>query len=102
MQRFADLGLDISVTEADVRMPLPTDVFKLQSQAQGYHSLLEPCLLTRGCGSFTVWGYTDKYSWVPGVFTGEGAANLLDVNFQPKPAFAAVQHDLALAGMSRH
>jgi endo-1,4-beta-xylanase len=100
MQRFADLGLDVSVTEADVRMPLPTDVFKLQSQAQGYHSLLEPCLLTRGCNSFTVWGYTDKYSWVPGFFTGEGAANLLDENFQPKPAFAAVQHDLALAGMS--
>jgi len=102
MQRFADLGLDISVTEADVRMPLPTDVFKLQSQAQGYHSLLEPCLLTRGCDSFTVWGYTDKYSWVPGVFTGEGAADLFDANFQPKPALAAVQHDLALAAMSRH
>jgi endo-1,4-beta-xylanase len=60
MQRFADLGLEIAVTEADVRMPLPTDVFKLQSQAQGYHSLLQPCLLTRGCNSFTVWGYTDK------------------------------------------
>ncbi len=102
MQRFADLGLEISVTEADVRMPLPTDVFKLQSQAQGYHSLLEPCLLTRGCASFTVWGYTDKHSWVPGVFTGQGAADLFDENFQPKPALAAVQHDLALAAMSRH
>jgi endo-1,4-beta-xylanase len=101
MQRFADLGLEISVTEADVRMPLPTDVFKLQSQAQGYHSLLQPCLLTRGCNSFTVWGFTDKHSWVPGVFTGQGAADLLDENFQPKPALAAVQHDLALAATSR-
>jgi endo-1,4-beta-xylanase len=101
MQRFADLGLDVSVTEADVRMPLPTDVFKLQSQAQGYHSLLQPCLLTRGCNSFTVWGYTDKYSWVPGFFNGQGAATLLDENFRPKPAFAGFQHDLALAGMSR-
>jgi endo-1,4-beta-xylanase len=101
MQRFADLGLNISVTEADVRMPLPTDVFKQQSQVQGYHSLLEPCLLTRGCDSFTVWGYTDKYSWVPGFFPGEGAATLFDANFQPKPALAGVQHDLALAGMSR-
>jgi len=36
------------------------------------------------------------------VFTGEGAADLFDENFQPKPALAAVQHDLALAGMSRH
>lgn len=102
MQRFADLGLEIAVTEADVRMPLPTDVFKLQSQSQGYHSLLEPCLLTRGCNSFTVWGYTDKYSWVPGFFNGQGAADLFDENFQPKPALSAVQHDLALAAMSRH
>jgi endo-1,4-beta-xylanase len=97
----AQFGFDSRVPEADVRMPLPTDVFKLQSQAQGYHSLLEPCLLTRNCASFTVWGYTDKYSWVPGVFSGEGAATLFDANFQPKPALAAVQHDLALAGMSR-
>jgi endo-1,4-beta-xylanase len=101
MQRFANLGLEIAVTEADVRMPLPTDVFKLQSQSQGYHSLLQPCLLTRGCNSFTVWGYTDKYSWVPGFFDGEGAACLLDENFRPKPAYAAVQHDLALAARDR-
>lgn len=102
MQRFADLGLEIAVTEADVRMPLPTDVFKLQAQSQGYHSLLQPCLLTRACNSFTVWGYTDRYSWVPGFFDGEGAACLLDENFQPKPAYAAVQHDLALAARDRH
>lgn len=101
MQRFADLGVEIAVTEADVRMPLPTDVFKLQSQAQGYHSLLQPCLLTRGCNSFTVWGYTDKYSWVPGFFDGEGAACLLDENFRPKPAYAAVQHDLAFGARIR-
>jgi endo-1,4-beta-xylanase len=101
MQRFADLGLEIAVTEADVRMPLPTDVFKLQSQAQGYHSLLQPCLLTRGCNSFTVWGYTDKYSWVPGFFEGQGAACLLDENFQRKPAYAAVQHDLAFGARIR-
>jgi endo-1,4-beta-xylanase len=101
MQRFADLGVEIAVTEADVRMPMPPDVFKLQAQAQGYHSLLQPCLLTRGCDSFTVWGYTDKYSWVPGFFDGEGAATLLDENFQPKPAYAAFQHDLALAARGR-
>ncbi len=101
MQRFADLGVEIAVTEADVRMPLPTDVFKLQAQSQGYHSLLQPCLLTRGCNSFTVWGYTDKYSWVPGFFDGEGAACLFDENFQPKPGYAAVQHDLALGARAR-
>jgi endo-1,4-beta-xylanase len=35
---------------------------------------------------------------VPGFFDGEGAANLLDENFDPKPAYQAVQATLALAG----
>jgi endo-1,4-beta-xylanase len=97
LQRFEDLGLETSVTEADVRMILPADTVKLQAQAQGYNTLLQACLLVRRCTSFTVWGYTDKYSWVPGFFDGEGAANLLDETFAPKPAYQAVQATLALA-----
>ena len=70
---------------------------KLQAQAQGYSALLQGCLLVRRCTSFTVWGFTDKYSWVPGFFEGEGAANILDENFAPKPAYQALQATLALA-----
>jgi endo-1,4-beta-xylanase len=95
--RFAGLGLLTAVTEADVRMVMPPDNAKLQAQAQGYNVLLQGCLLTRHCISFTVWGYTDKYSWVPGFFTGQGAANLLDENFAAKPAFQAVRNTLRLA-----
>jgi endo-1,4-beta-xylanase len=98
LKRFEDLGLEISITEADVRMILPVDNPKLQGQAQGYTILMQACLLARRCTSFIVWGYTDKYSWVPGFFTGQGAANLLDENFQPKPAYDAVRTTLALAG----
>jgi endo-1,4-beta-xylanase len=96
LQRFEDLGLETAVTEADVRMLLPSDGVKLQAQAQGYDTLLQGCLLVRSCTSFTVWGFTDKYSWVPGFFAGEGAANLLDESFAPKPAYQAVQATLAL------
>lgn len=101
--RFADLGLETAITEADVRMPLPVDNTKLAAQAQGYRLLLEGCLLTPRCVMFTVWGYTDKYSWVPGFFEGEGAANLLDEDFNPKPAYDAVHTTLVLAGgLHRH
>jgi endo-1,4-beta-xylanase len=95
--RFEALGLETSVTEADVRMIMPADTVKLQAQAQGYSVLLQGCLLARKCTSFTVWGFTDKYSWVPGFFEGEGAANLLDENFQPKPAYREAQAILALS-----
>ncbi|HET9140075.1 endo-1,4-beta-xylanase [Actinophytocola sp.] len=98
LRRFEDLGLETSITEVDVRMLMPPDTVKLQAQAQGYSVLMQGCLLARKCTSFTVWGYTDKYSWVPGFFTGEGAANLLDENFAAKPGYRELQAVLALAG----
>ena len=97
LQRFESLGLETSVTEADVRMVLPADGVKLQAQAQGYNVLLQGCLLSKRCTSFTVWGFTDRYSWVPGVFSGQGAADILDENLQAKPAYRALLADLALA-----
>jgi endo-1,4-beta-xylanase len=96
--RFEKLGLETAITEADVRMLMPTDAVKLQAQAQGYSVLLQGCLLAKRCNSFTVWGFTDKYSWVPGVFAGEGAANLLDENFGAKPGYRELQAVLALVG----
>ncbi len=95
--RFEKLGLETAVTEVDVRMILPVDNVKLQAQAQGYSVLLQGCLLSKRCNSFTVWGFTDKYSWVPGWFEGEGAANLLDENYAAKPAYRELQAILALA-----
>jgi endo-1,4-beta-xylanase len=102
LQRFEKLGLQTALTEVDVRMPLPVDATKLQAQGFGYNSLLTSCLLVRACVSYTVWGFTDKYSWVPGVFNGEGAANLLDQNFAPKPAWNAIRQTLAAAGPIGH
>jgi endo-1,4-beta-xylanase len=98
LRDFEALGLETAITESDVRMTLPVDNIKLDAQAQGYSAQLQGCLLARRCNSFTVWGYTDKYSWVPGFFQGQGAANLLDANFQPKPAYNELLAVLTIAG----
>nr|WP_255953157.1 endo-1,4-beta-xylanase [Streptomyces sp. ODS25] len=95
MARFDALGLATSVTEADVRIPLPADEADLTRQASDYSGMLAACLATEHCTSFTVWGFTDAYSWVPGTFEGEGAANLYDESYQPKPAYTAVADTLA-------
>jgi endo-1,4-beta-xylanase len=95
LKRFDDLGLETAFTEVDVRMILPVDDTKLARQADDYRRLLDACLATAGCKSFTVWGHTDKYSWIPDVFDGQGAANLLDENYAPKPAYSAVREELA-------
>jgi endo-1,4-beta-xylanase len=98
LQRFAALGLDVAITELDVRMQLPSDATKLATQATYFRNATNACLAVTRCVGMTTWGYTDKYSWVPSTFPGEGAALLADATFQRKPSYTAV-HD-ALAGGS--
>ncbi|NJP47367.1 endo-1,4-beta-xylanase [Actinacidiphila epipremni] len=98
MARFDKLGVQTAITEADVRIPLPADNTEVEAQNEAYQTLLEGCLLTRNCTDFTVWGFTDKYSWVPSTFKGEGQANIFDENYQPKTAYTALSQDLRLAG----
>ena len=97
LRRFSALGLDTAVTEADVRSVLPVDPAEVNAQAQGFSLMLQSCLLVRRCISYTLWGFTDKYNWVPGVFKGEGYATPFDENFAPKPAYDTMRRDLALA-----
>ena len=101
MQRFADLKVNVSVTEADVRMDLPFTPIKAQAQAGAYDALLSSCLLVKRCHNFTVWGLTDKYSWIPGFFEGQGAALLWSDTYQTKPAYDSVRRLLAVAGSQR-
>jgi endo-1,4-beta-xylanase len=98
IKRFTDLGLEVAITELDVRMILPVTDAKLATQADYYRRVVSACLTQRRCVGVTVWGYTDKYSWVPGFFTGQGAACLFDENFQPKPAYWAVLDELRKRG----
>jgi endo-1,4-beta-xylanase len=102
LQRFADLGLAIAVTELDVRMDLPPSGEPTQSmlalQANYYARYLEACLAVEECDSFTVWGFTDKYSWVPVFFQGQGSATIMTGDFERKPAYFALRETLADAG----
>jgi Cellulose binding domain/Putative Ig domain/Glycosyl hydrolase family 10 len=43
----------------------------------------------------TQWAVGDADSWVPGTFSGQGAATMFDQNYAAKPAFTAVQNALA-------
>jgi endo-1,4-beta-xylanase len=104
LARFASLGLKVAITEADVRTfvnnatdQVPTDNLATFAQPEEESQMLSACLAVRQCISFTVWGFTDADSWVPGFFTGEGYATIYDVNQQPKQAYLDMQNDLRLA-----
>ncbi|TMR98662.1 beta-1 4-xylanase [Nonomuraea basaltis] len=96
LQRFADLGVQVRITELDVRMQMPRDASKDATQATYYRNVVNACLNVTACAGVTIWGFTDKYSWVPDTFQGQGAALIYDENYQPKSSYNAV-HD-ALAG----
>jgi len=98
LARFAAAGVDVAITEADVRMVLPVTPEKLAAQAAYFGDMMASCVAVGRCVSFTLWGFTDKYSWVPGFFSGEGAATPLDERFQPKPAYFALRDALAHRG----
>jgi endo-1,4-beta-xylanase len=95
MERFAKLGLQIAVTEADVRVRMPADAAKLRVQGDAFREALDDCRAVSACRSFTFWGFTDRYSWIPGNQPGYGAATLLDRQLNPKPAYFAVHDVLA-------
>jgi endo-1,4-beta-xylanase len=76
---------------------VPTDHLATFAQPYEFSEMLKACLAAPQCISFTVWGFGDADSWVPGFFTGEGYATIYDVNLNPKPAYTAMQEDLRLA-----
>jgi endo-1,4-beta-xylanase len=86
MARFAALGLDVWLSEVDVRMNLPADVAKTAQQAADYSKIVNACLAVSRCVGITVWGFTDLDSWVPSTFPGQGSADIWDQNIDPKPA----------------
>ncbi|SDL69566.1 endo-1,4-beta-xylanase [Nonomuraea jiangxiensis] len=96
LQRFADLGVQVRITELDVRMQMPRDATKDTTQATYYRNVVNACLAVTACAGITIWGFTDRYSWVGDTFPGEGAALIYNESYQQKPSYTAV-HD-ALAG----
>ncbi|MCX4809529.1 endo-1,4-beta-xylanase [Streptomyces sp. NBC_01239] len=94
LRRLSRLGLDTALTEVDVRMQLPATDDKLTEQATWYRDLTKACLAVRRCVGVTIWDYTDKYSWIPAVFPGEGAALPWDELLNPKPAYYALRSAL--------
>lgn len=95
--RFIALGVEVAITELDIRMTLPSNASSVEQQAKDYVSVVGACVSLPKCVGVVVWQFTDKYSWVPSTFQGTGDACLYDQNFQRKPAWSSVSALLAAA-----
>ncbi|CAL9347254.1 endo-1,4-beta-xylanase [Streptomyces sp. enrichment culture] len=86
LQRFADLGVDVQITELDIEG-------SGTAQADNYANVVKACLAVTRCTGITVWGITDKYSW-----RASGTPLLFDSNYAAKPAYTAVLTTLGGTG----
>ena len=74
LSTFAATGVEVAITELDIRMTLPSTPALLAQQKTDYNSVITACMGVEECVGVTVWDWTDKYSWVPSTFSGQGAA----------------------------
>lgn len=61
IDRLLALGVEVIISEMDVR--LCADGTNAQ-QAQRYHDIVAACVARPGCTDVTIWGITDKYSFL--------------------------------------
>jgi endo-1,4-beta-xylanase len=86
--RFGALGLDVNISELDVRVAQIAGniAHKLAVQKEIYQRVAAACAEAANCTAITTWGFTDKHSWVDSFF-GADDPLLFDENYQKKPAY---------------
>jgi endo-1,4-beta-xylanase len=80
LQRFANLGVDVQITELDISG---------SNQANVYASVVRSCLAVSRCAGITVWGIRDSDSWR----TGQNPL-LFDASGNKKAAYTATLNAL--------
>ncbi|MGH9378106.1 MAG: endo-1,4-beta-xylanase [Terriglobia bacterium] len=101
IERLGKLGLQVHITEMDVALPIdaegqPANRAELAEQAKVYQQMAAICASHPACTAFQTWGFTDKYSWIPGYTKGKkGAALIFNAAYEPKPAYRAILNAFA-------
>jgi endo-1,4-beta-xylanase len=80
LQRFANLGVDVQITELDISG---------SNQANVYSTVTRACLAVSRCTGITTWGIRDSDSWR----TGQNPL-LFDANGNKKAAYTSVLNAL--------
>jgi endo-1,4-beta-xylanase len=88
LQRFADLGVDVQITELDI-------AGSGTAQANTYAKVVQACLAVARCTGITVWGIRDSDSW-----RASDTPLLFDNNGNPKAAYTSALNALNAGGTS--
>ncbi len=90
--RFGSLGVDVYVTELDVRIDelSGADADMLQMQRDVYHNVAAACRAEPACRGVTTWGFSDAHTYLP-----QGLPLPFDANYVEKPAFDGLHDGIA-------
>ena len=93
-ERYHNIGVRCVITELDIKIPADKMGTTAAWEAQGrdYVNFMKLMIETDYCHGIVVWGFADKYSWIPSHsnYTA-GEACLFDLTLKPKPAYYAVR-----------
>jgi endo-1,4-beta-xylanase len=60
LEQFVALGVDVAITELDIRLTLPATDALLAQQKKDYQTVIAACKAVSRCVGITIWDYTDK------------------------------------------
>jgi endo-1,4-beta-xylanase len=86
---IAERGLDIAITEIDVRVGETPSALTLQKQTSVFRQAIDACLDQPRCKTFVMWGFTDAWQW-----QRQWMPAPMDTALRPKPAWGAMLDEL--------
>jgi endo-1,4-beta-xylanase len=95
LQTLANTGLDVAITELDIRIPKPVTSALLSQQQTDYNTVTKACLAVSKCVGITTWGISDVSSWVDSTFPSYDAPLLWDDYYNRKLAYTGVDSALS-------
>lgn len=98
LELFTNLSVEVSFSELDIsHESLPANATQVEQQVQDYTTVVSACLAVEKCVGITVWGFSDKYSWIKDTFPGKGEGCLYDEGMKKKGAWFGVREVLRRA-----
>ena len=90
LERFADLGVELQISEMDVVDEEPDSPERRGLQAAAYRDAAAACRDVPACMRLTTWELSDRYSWLG----AERRPLPFDADLRPKPAWEALEQIL--------
>lgn len=104
LRRFADLGLDVELTEVDVTLLFASGALpaRFAQQAEDYRALGDACAAVPRCRGITMWGLNDQYSWLRPFLGNTDWPLPFDETWRRKPAYFGLRAGLLYGRLGVH